>query len=68
MNVSRNDLGRVLNMLPAMKNPTVSSLSDGAWVAVEVIVDKAKSKLLIPQLKKLGAQGIAEYPLNLVIE
>ena len=67
MNVEIKKLGDVLKILPAMKKPTVSPLTDKKWVAVETIIDKKTAKLLIPELKKRGAQGIVEYPLNKVI-
>ncbi len=67
MNVKVKGLTEILKILPAMKNPTVSPLTDKSWVAVETIIDKKTAKVLIPRLKKLGAQGIVEYPLNKVI-
>ncbi len=67
MNVKVKDVAGILKILPAMKNPTVSPLTDKSWVAVETIIDKKTAKVLIPRLKKLGAQGIVEYPLNKVI-
>lgn len=67
MNVKVKNLESILKILPAMKNPTVSPLTDKSWVAVETIIDRKTAKTLIPQLKKLGAQGIVEYPLNKVI-
>jgi len=67
MNVSEKNLKRVLNILPAMKRPTVSSLSQKGWVDVDAILDESTVKDIIPKLKKTGAQGIVEYPLNKVI-
>ncbi len=67
MNAKVKNLESILEVLPAMKNPTVSPLTDKLWVAVETIIDKKAAKTLIPKLKKLGAQGIVEYPLNKVI-
>jgi len=67
MNVKVKDFSGLLKILPAMKNPTISPLTDKSWVAVETIIDKKTAKVLIPRLKKLGAQGIVEYPLNKVI-
>jgi ATP phosphoribosyltransferase len=67
MNVSRADLEAVLGVLPALKNPTVSSLTDPEWVAVETIIDKKAVRALIVGLKQAGAQGIIEYPLNKII-
>jgi ATP phosphoribosyltransferase len=67
MNVRKVDLKKVIAKLPALKKPTVSNLSDGGWVAIETIIDERVVRVLIPELKKAGAQGIIEYPLNKVI-
>lgn len=67
MNVRKNDLKRVLAKLPALKKPTISSLSDDGWFAIETIIDEKVVRVLIPALKQAGAQGIIEYPLNKVI-
>jgi ATP phosphoribosyltransferase len=67
MNVPRKELDRVLKVLPAMQNPTISSLSEAGWFSLEVIVDEKTVRELIPVLKKTGASGIVEYPLNKVI-
>ncbi|MCM8762462.1 MAG: ATP phosphoribosyltransferase, partial [Candidatus Omnitrophica bacterium] len=67
MNVEIKKLEEIIKILPAMKKPTVSPLTDKRWVAVETIIDKKTAKLLIPELKRRGAQGIVEYPLNKVI-
>ena len=67
MNVPRSGLDAVLKVLPAMQNPTISSLSEAGWFSLEVIVDEKTVRELIPVLKKAGASGIVEYPLNKVI-
>jgi len=67
MNVARADLDRVIKVLPALQNPTISSLSEAGWFSLEVIVDERTVRELIPVLKKTGASGIVEYPLNKVI-
>lgn len=67
MNVARGDLDRVLKVLPALQNPTISSLSQPGWFSLEVIVDEKTVRELIPVLKGSGASGIVEYPLNKVI-
>lgn len=67
MNVSIKDLKKVLAILPAMRRPTISNLSVSGWVAVETIIDERRVRDLIPRLKKAGAEGIIEYPLNKVI-
>ncbi len=67
MNVPRRYLKRILGILPAMKRPTVSSLSDATWVSVETVIEEGDARRLIIRLKGAGAQGIVEYPLNKVI-
>jgi ATP phosphoribosyltransferase len=67
LNVRKNDLSAVLNVLPALKNPTVSQLSDEQWVAVNTILEEAAVRNIIPRLKEAGAQGIVEYPLNKIV-
>ena len=67
MNVPKKDLKTVLAILPSMKKPTISNLSDPDWYDVDTIIDENTAKKLIPELKRAGAQGIIEYPLNKVI-
>lgn len=67
MNVRRVDLPAVLDALPALQRPTVSSLSDPEWVAVNTIVEEAVVRQIIPRLKAAQAQGIVEYPLNKIV-
>jgi ATP phosphoribosyltransferase len=67
LNVERKNLARVLSVLPALKNPTISPLSDDAWVAVNTILEEATVRNIIPRLKEAGAQGIVEYPLNKIV-
>ena len=67
MNVPGDKLDIILDVLPAMKQPTVSQLVHSDWVAVEVILDEKQVRDLIPALKKAGAQDIIEYPLKKVI-
>mgnify|MGYP001057914714 CR=1 FL=1 len=67
LNVHRDNLAAVLGVLPALKNPTVSPLSDGEWLAVNTILDESTVRLIIPRLKEAGAQGIVEYPLNKIV-
>jgi len=68
MNVRKKDLKKVLDILPAMMKPTVSNLSDKNWYDVDTVTEEKLVRILIPKLKKAGAQGIVEYPLNKVIE
>ncbi len=67
MNVPEDRLAEIVGFLPAEKSPTISRLSDQAWVAVEVILEEKQERELIPQLKRAGATGIITYPLNKVI-
>jgi ATP phosphoribosyltransferase len=67
MNIPRNKLEKVTQILPSLHTPTVSNLSDDTWVAIEVIIDEKVVRDIIPDLKRAGAQGIVEYPLNKVI-
>ena len=67
LNVKRDNLDNILSFLPALKKPTISSLTLKNWVACEVIVEEKEVRKIIPVLKENGAQGIIEYPLNKVI-
>ncbi len=67
LNIDQKNLDAVLKLLPAMKKPTLSQLSDSGWSALEVIIEEKTVKRLLPQLKRAGAQGIIEYPLNKLI-
>lgn len=67
LNVRREHLDGVLGVLPALQNPTVSTLSDPAWVAINTIVDESIVRQIIPRLKAAHAQGIVEYPLNKIV-
>jgi ATP phosphoribosyltransferase len=67
MNIARTNLAGLLKALPALRNPTISNLSQEGWVAVETIIDEHVVRELIPALKRAGAEGIIEYPLNKVV-
>jgi ATP phosphoribosyltransferase len=67
MNIEQKNLANLLQSLPALRNPTVSTLSLAGWVAVETIIDEHVVRELIPRLKAAGAEGIIEYPLNKVV-
>lgn len=67
LNVRKDDLDRVLNVLPALKRPTISTLSDPDWLAVNTVIDESQAWQVIPRLKEARAQGIVEYPLNKVV-
>ncbi|HEY0792337.1 MAG TPA: ATP phosphoribosyltransferase [Chthoniobacterales bacterium] len=67
MNLRREQLSRFLELLPALRNPTVAPLTHPEWVALETVIDEKVVREIIPQLKGLGAEGIIEYPLNKVV-
>ncbi|MFH1066648.1 MAG: ATP phosphoribosyltransferase [bacterium] len=67
LNLREKDLSKILKALPALRNPTISSLSLKGWIAVETIIDETVVRDIIPHLKQLGAEGIIEYPLNKVV-
>jgi ATP phosphoribosyltransferase len=67
LNARRDDLPAILKLLPALQRPTVSPLSDDAWVAVNTIIEERAVRELIPLLKAADAQGIVEYPLNKIV-
>jgi len=67
MNVRTENLDKILAILPALRNPTVSALADKAWTAVETIVNRDQTRDIVPKLKNAGAEGIVEYNLNKII-
>lgn len=67
MNAKEKDLKKVLNLLTSLKDPTISTLSRQGWLAIETVISEGIVRTLIPRLKRAGAQGIIEYPLNKVI-
>ena len=67
LNVRAADLDAVLDLLPALRNPTVSHLSDPGWVAVNTILEESVVRHIIPRLKEVGAEGIVEFPLNKIV-
>jgi ATP phosphoribosyltransferase len=67
LNVHQKDLAAVIGVLPALKRPTVSHLSDSEWLAVNTILDESTVRSIIPRLKQAGAEGIVEYPLNKIV-
>ncbi|MCA8989049.1 MAG: ATP phosphoribosyltransferase [Planctomycetaceae bacterium] len=68
LNVRRNDLEKVLRGLPALQQPTVSSLSDPDWVAINTIINESIVRSIIPELREAGATGIVEFPINKIID
>jgi ATP phosphoribosyltransferase len=68
MNVRKRDLPAVLEILPALQKPTISSLSDEEWVAVNTVLSEDVVRHIVPQLKQKGACGIVEYPINKIID
>ena len=67
MNLKETDLDKVMGILPSLKRPTVSPLTISGWIALEVVVEEKVVKKMIPELKRAGAEGIIEYPLNKLI-
>jgi ATP phosphoribosyltransferase len=67
LNVEKINLAKVIAVLPALKKPTISTLSDDDWLAVNTILDETTVRMIIPRLKEAGAQGIVEYPLNKIV-
>ena len=67
MNVATADEAKVLALLPSLKNPTRSALAKGDWVALETVIEETQVRELIPTLRKAGAQGLVEYPLNKIL-
>jgi ATP phosphoribosyltransferase len=67
MNVAQNNLSKIQCILPALRKPTISHLSEPGWVALEVILEEKVVKTILPELKRAGAEGIIEYPLNKII-
>ena len=67
MNLRKSDVDKVLQLIPALRKPTISHLADEEWIALETIIDEVVVRKIIPQLKRAGAEGIIEYPLNKVI-
>jgi ATP phosphoribosyltransferase len=68
MNVPKDRLQEVLDVLPALQKPTVSALSDLDWVDVNTIIDESVVRAIVPQLRAAGAKGIVEYPINKIID
>jgi ATP phosphoribosyltransferase len=67
LNVRREDLDEVLAVLPALNQPTIASLSDAGWVAVNTVIEESRAWEVLPRLKAARAEGIVEYPLNKVV-
>jgi ATP phosphoribosyltransferase len=67
LNCHKDSLAAVLAVLPALKRPTISHLSDDDWLAVNTILDESTVRDIIPRLKQAGGQGIVEYPLNKIV-
>ncbi len=68
MNVRREQLDRVLDILPALQRPTISDLADKDWVDVNTVLEESVVRHIIPRLKAAGARGIVEYPLTKIID
>src|SRR5690606_29352040 len=68
MNARRDDLEKILALLPALQKPTVAALSDPSWVDVNTIVEESVVRTIVPKLKAAGAKGIVEYAINKIID
>ena len=68
MNVPKGHLDAILDLLPALGTPTISTLADEAWVAINTVIAESVVTELLPRLRETGARGIVEYPLNKIIE
>ncbi|MBL7130512.1 MAG: ATP phosphoribosyltransferase [Candidatus Omnitrophica bacterium] len=67
MNLAKKNLDKIVKLLPALKNPTISNLTQKDWLALEIVIDEKQVREIMPKLKLAGAQGIIEYPLNKLI-
>ncbi|MFC1485369.1 ATP phosphoribosyltransferase, partial [bacterium] len=67
LNIEKDKLQEIIQLLPALRKPTICALHEENWVALEVIIQEVEVKRILPELKKLGAEGIIEYPLNKII-
>jgi ATP phosphoribosyltransferase len=67
LNIKRDSLARLLELVPALRRPTISPLSDDEWVAVNTVIEERTVRDLVPKLKAAGAEGIVEYPLNKIV-
>lgn len=67
MNLKEQNLSKIMTILPSLKRPTVSKLTLPGWIAIEVVVEESVVKKILPELKRAGAEGIIEYPLNKLI-
>ena len=68
MNVPRSHLEKVLAQLPALATPTISTLADERWVALNTVIQERLVRELLPKLKESGASGIVEYPLSKIVD
>lgn len=67
LNIEKSKLDEAIEVMPALRRPTIAPLADDAWVALETVIEKKVCRELIPSLKRLGAEGIVEYPLNKIV-
>ncbi len=67
MNIRKSDLPKIIGIIPALRKPTVSPLYDDEWVAIDTIIDERIVRIIVPELKRNGAEGIIEYPLNKIV-
>jgi len=67
MNLPKDRLAEMISVLPSLRRPSISHLTDENWIAVETVIDETVVRDIIPALKQLGAEGIIEYPLNKIV-
>lgn len=67
MNIKKSDLPKIIGIIPALRKPTVSALYDDEWVAIETVIEERVVRIIVPELKRSGAEGIIEYPLNKIV-
>lgn len=67
LNVKLDNLDKILKVLPSLREPTISNLKSKNWLALEVIIEEDRVKEILPELKRAGAEGIIEYPLNKIV-
>ena len=68
MNVPKTKLQEILDLLPALGTPTISTLADDRWMAINTVIAESVVTALLPRLRESGARGIVEYPLNKIVE
>ena len=68
MNVPKAKLQQIIDLLPALGTPTISTLADERWMAINTVITEDRATELLPRLREAGARGIVEYPLNKIVD